>query len=181
MSPLLTTLILLLAGAFFAWTMIRRVVPLLALRRVDRLDRPGERIEGLLRFGFGQRRMVDPEELRPGVMHVVIFAAFLVLGVRTLTLFGMGFAEGFHLPLLAPESPVGLGYAFVKDVMVLAALAAALGFLWRRLVTRPDRITLSWEGTLILGFIAGLMVTDMLFDGAGMIASAEPLSWWAPA
>ena len=181
MSPLLTTLLLLLAGAFFGWTMIRRVVPLLALRRVERLDRPGERIEGLLRFGFGQRRMVDPEELRPGVMHVVIFAAFLVLGLRTLTLFGMGFADGFHLPLLAPESPFGRGYAFVKDVMVLAALAAALGFLWRRFVTKPDRITLSWEGTLILGFIAGLMVTDMMFDGAGMIASAEPLSWWAPA
>ena len=181
MSPLLTTLILLAAGAFFAWTMIRRLVPLIALRRVDRLDRPGERIEGLLRFGFGQRRMVDPEELRPGVMHVVIFAAFLVLALRTVTLFGMGFAAGFHLPLLAPESPFGRGYAFLKDVMVLAALAASVGFLWRRLVTKPDRVTLSWEGTLILGFIAGLMVTDMMFDGAGMIASAEPLSWWAPA
>jgi Fe-S oxidoreductase/nitrate reductase gamma subunit len=181
MSPLLTALLILAAGAFFAFTMLRRVVPLLALRRVDRLDRPGERIAGLLRFGFGQRRMVDPEELRPGVMHVVIFAAFLVLALRTVTLFGMGFAEGFHLPLLAPESPFGRGYGFVKDVMVLAALVASVGFLWRRLVTKPDRITLSWEGNLILAFIAGLMVTDMMFDGAGMLAGQEALSWWAPA
>ncbi|HEX8910391.1 MAG TPA: (Fe-S)-binding protein, partial [Anaeromyxobacteraceae bacterium] len=181
MSPLFTALLLLLAGSFFAWTMVRRLVPLLALRRVERLDHPGERAASLLRFGFGQRRMVDPEELRPGVMHVVIFAAFLVLALRTLTLFGMGFAEGFHLPLLAPDSPFGRGYAFVKDVMVLLALLASLGFLWRRLVTKPDRITLSWEGNLILGFIAGLMVTDMMFDGAGMVAAGEAASGWAPA
>jgi len=181
MSPLLTALMLLVAGGIFAWTMVRRLVPLFALRRVERLDRPGERLEGLLRFGFGQRRMVDPEEFRPGAMHVVIFAAFLVLAIRTITMFGMGFSQGFHLPLLAPESPLGRGYAFVKDVMVLLALVAALGFLWRRLVTKPDRVTLSWEGNLILGFIAGLMVTDMMFDGAGMLAAAEAGSWWAPA
>jgi Fe-S oxidoreductase len=181
MSPLLTVLLLVVAGAFFAFTMVRRVVPLLALRRVDRLDRPGDRLAGLLRFGFGQRRMVDPEELRPGVLHVVIFAAFLVLALRTVTLFGMGFAEGFHLPLLAPTAPLGRLYGFVKDVMVLAALVAALAFLWRRLVTKPDRITLSWEGNLILGFIAGLMVTDMMFDGATLLAHGQPLSGWEPA
>ncbi|HEX9289943.1 MAG TPA: (Fe-S)-binding protein [Anaeromyxobacteraceae bacterium] len=181
MSPLLTALMLVIAGGFFAFTMLKRLVPLLALRREDRTSRAGERVAGLLRFGFGQRRMVDPEELRPGVMHVVIFAAFMILALRTVTLFGIGFAEGFHLPLLAPGSPFGRAYGFAKDVMVLGALVCSLGFLWRRLVTKPDRITLSWEGNLILGFIAGLMVTDMMFDGAGMLAAGEPAAWWAPA
>jgi len=181
MSPLLTALMLVFAGGFFAFTMLKRLVPLLALRREDRTSRAGERVAGLLRFGFGQRRMVDPEELRPGVMHVVIFAAFMILALRTVTLFGIGFAEGFHLPLLAPGSPFGRAYGFAKDVMVLGALVCSLGFLWRRLVTKPDRITLSWEGNLILGFIAGLMVTDMMFDGAGMLAAGEPAAWWAPA
>ena len=181
MSPVLTASMLVVAGAVFAFTMVRRIAPLFALRRVNRTDRPDERAAGLLRFGFGQRRLVDPEELVPGAMHAVLFAAFLVLAIRTVTLFGMGFAEGFHLPLLAPESPLGRSYGLVKDVLVLAALAAALFFLWRRLVTRPDRVTLSWEGNLILGFIVGLMLTDMLFDGAAMVARAEPLSWWAPA
>jgi Fe-S oxidoreductase len=181
MSPVATALLLLAAGGFFTWTMLRRVVPLLALRREDRFDRPGERLAGLLRFGFGQRRLVDPEELRPGVLHVFIFAAFVILALRTVTLFGIGFAEGFHLPLLAPDAPLGRAYGFVKDVMVLLALVAVAGFLWRRLVTKPDRITLSWEGTLILGFIGGLMVTDMMFDGAGMLARGEAASGWAPA
>ena len=65
MGPVLTALMLAVACGFFAFTMLRRLLPLLALRRVDRLDRPGERLTGLLRFGFGQRRMVDPEELQP--------------------------------------------------------------------------------------------------------------------
>src|SRR5512134_1811645 len=175
MSPVLTAVMLLAAGAFFAFTMVRRLVPLLALRPDVRTDRAGERLASLLRYGVGQARMVDPEERRPGIMHVVIFAAFLVLALRTITLFGMGFAEGFHLPLLAPDAPLGRAYLFLKDVMVLAALVAAAGFLWRRLVTKPDRITLSWEGNLILVFIAGLMVTDMAFDGALHLAAGHGL------
>ena len=180
MGPLLTAAMLLVAGGFFGFTMLRRVAPLLALRRVNRLDNPAGRVAGLLRFGFGQRRMVDPEELRAGLMHVVLFAAFLLLALRTVTLFGVGFSEGFHLPLLAPDAPFGRVYGFAKDVMVLGALAAAAGFLWRRLVTKPDRVTLSWEGNLILAFICGLMLTDMMFDGAGMVAAGEPAAWWAP-
>lgn len=166
MSPALTAALLVAAGAFFAFTMLRRLAPLWALRREVRTDRAAERTRGLLRFGLGQRRLVDPEEVGPGILHVVIFAAFLVLAARTITLFGMGFDPDFHLPLLAPDSGLGRAYGFVKDVMVLAALVASLAFLWRRLVTKPDRVTRSWEGTLILLFIAGLMVTDMLFDGS---------------
>src|SRR6266545_4136835 len=51
-------------------------------------------------------------------------------------------------------------------VVVLGALVGVAGFLWRRLVTKPDRVTLSREGVVILLFIAGLMVTEMAFDGA---------------
>jgi Fe-S oxidoreductase len=195
MNPLLTAALLVVAGAFFAWTMARRLVPLLALRREDRLDRPGERLASLLRYGFLQRRMVDPEERRPGVLHVLVFAAFLVLALRTITLFGMGFDAGFHLPLLAEDAPLGRAYLFLKDVMVLAAAAAAAGFLWRRLVTKPDRLTLSWEGNLILLLILGLMATDLAFEGARRIADASvsfgalrldlrgevPFDWAAPA
>ncbi len=181
MDPLLTLAMLLAAAAAFAWTMSRRVAPLLALRREVRTDRVRERLALLLRFGLGQRRLVDPGERRPGLLHVALFAAFLVVAVRTVTLFGQGFVRGFHLPLLAPEAPLGRGYGLVKDVFVLLALAAVAGFLWRRLVTRPDRVTRSAEGLAILLLIAALMVTDMLFDGAGLRARGETGSWLAPA
>ncbi|HSD19266.1 MAG TPA: 4Fe-4S dicluster domain-containing protein, partial [Anaeromyxobacter sp.] len=181
MGPLLTAAMLLVALAFFAFTMIRRVAPLLALRRDDRISRTGERVATLLRYGIGQRRLVDPEERGPGLLHVVIFAAFLVLALRTITLFGVGFSEAFHLPLLGPESALGRAYGFVKDLVLLGALVGVAGFLWRRLVTKPDRVTLSTEGVVILLFIAGLMVTDLLFEGSLILARGESGSAWEPA
>ncbi|BDG03525.1 (Fe-S)-binding protein [Anaeromyxobacter oryzae] len=182
MSFVLTAGMLVVAGLVFAFTMTRRIAPLLALRREDRLDRPGERLRTLLRFGLGQKRLVDPEERGPGLLHVVIFAAFLVLAIRTITLFGVALAgDAFHLPLLAPESELGQVYLFVKDVVVLAALLAVAGFLWRRLVTKPDRVTRSAEGVVILLFIAGLMVTEIAFDGALRVSRGEAATWAAPA
>lgn len=185
MNPLLTAALLLAGLGLFGYSVVTRLRPLLALRREDRRDRAGERVSGLLRFGFGQKRLVDPEELTAGVLHVVLFAAFLVLAVRTITLFGEGFSAGFHLPLLGPGSALGRAYDAVKDVVVWAALVAALGFLWRRLVTRPARVTASWEGTLVVGFIIILMVTEILYEEAGLLGLApgatalvEQVSFW---
>jgi Fe-S oxidoreductase len=179
MSPLLTALLLVAGLAFFARTMALRLAPLRALRKDDRTDRLGERVRALLAFGFGQKRLVDPEERGPGILHVLIFVAFMVLALRTITMFGMGFAgPGFHLPLLGEDSALGQAYLFVKDLVVLGALVGVAGFLWRRLVTKPDRVTLSTEGVVILLFIAGLMVTDMTFDGGLGLAF---LRWGGPA
>jgi Fe-S oxidoreductase len=171
MNPPLTAALLLVGGTAFLVSLTVRLTPLLALRRVDRTSSAGERFRALLRFGFAQRRLVDPEELVPGLLHVLVFAAFLVLGLRTVTLFGVGFSEGFHLPLLDPAGPLGHAYEVLKDVVVVGAMIGAAGFLWRRLVTKPDRLTASWEGTLILGFILGLMVTELCFDRADALAS----------
>lgn len=185
MGPLLTVALLLAAGAVFAWTMYRRLAPLRALRPDVRTDRPAERVRALLRFGLGQQRLVDPGERTAGLLHVVIFAAFVVLGLRTVTLFGMGFAgPAFHLPLLGEEAVAGRVYGFLKEVVVWGALLAAAGFLWRRLVTRPDRVTRSAEGVVILLFIAGLMVTDLVFDAsvggpaAADVAPAGVAAFW---
>src|SRR5512138_156436 len=174
MNPALTAAMLVVALAFFAFTMLRRIAPLLALRKDDRTSRTGERVRALLAFGLGQKRLVDPEERVAGLLHVLVFAAFVVLALRTITLFGVGFSEGFHLPLLAEDGGLGRAYLFVKDLVVLGALVGVAGFLWRRLVTKPDRVTLSREGVVILLLIAGLMVTDMAFEGARLAAGASP-------
>jgi Fe-S oxidoreductase len=181
MSPILTAVLLVVGLAVFARAMVRRIAPLRALRSDVRTDRLGERIRGLAAFGFGQKRLVDPEERVPGLLHVVIFAAFMVLALRTITLFGVGFAEHFHLPLLGEDAPLGRAYLFVKDLVVLGALVGVAGFLWRRLVSKPDRITLSTEGVVILLFIAGLMVSEITFDGALRAAHGEAASVASPA
>ncbi len=177
MAPALTLAMLAAAAAFFSFTMYRRMAPLLALRREERTDRVRERLSVLLRYGLGQKRLVDPEERGPGLLHVVLFFAFLVLALRTVTLFGVGFDPGFHLPLLAPEGALGRAYAFVKDVVVVGALAAALGFIAWRVLRKPARVTRSAEALVILVLIAGLMVTELLHDGGLRVAAGGPLAF----
>jgi len=182
MIPLLTLLMLAASLAVFARSVYLRLAPLRALRREDRTDRPRERLAALARFGLGQRRLLDPEERAAGLLHVLIFAAFLVLALRTLTLFGVALAgPGFHLPLLGPAGPLGKAYGLAKDLAVLAALLGVAGFLWRRSVTRPERVTRSIEGIAILLLIAGLMVTELLYDGARRAAEGTASSWLGPA
>jgi Fe-S oxidoreductase/nitrate reductase gamma subunit len=170
MSPLLTAAMLVVGLAVFANTMVRRLAPLRALRADVRTDRMGERLSALLRYGLGQKRLVDPEERTAGVLHVLVFAAFMVLALRTVTLFGIGFSEHFHLPLLGEDAPLGRAYLFVKELVVLGALVGVFGFIWRRTVTKPDRLTMSTEGLVILFFIAWLMLTDMFFEGGLLLA-----------
>lgn len=181
MSPILTGAMLAAGLGFFAWTMFHRLRLLFSLKREGRFDRPLARVGALLKFGFGQRRMVDPEEFLWGLLHVVIFAAFVVVSLRTITIFGIGFSEGFQLPLLGEHQPVGRAYLFAKDVVVILAFVAAGGFLVNRLFLKPDRLTLHWEGVLILVFIMGLMVTDMMHDGARLARERAAFHPMAPA
>ncbi len=94
MSPLVTSALLLAGLGVFANTMMGRLRSMARLKAVpgNRMDRVGERLFGVLKFGLGQRRMVDREERLPGMMHVFIFGAFVVLALRTVMLFVMGFS-----------------------------------------------------------------------------------------
>src|SRR4051812_49412305 len=95
MNPLLAGAIVFLALAAFTATMRWRLLSMKVLKpdARPRLDRIGERVKALMMFGFGQRRMVDKEEFAPGFMHVLIFASFLAVQVRSLMLITMAFSS----------------------------------------------------------------------------------------
>jgi hypothetical protein len=180
MGPLATSILLVAAGAFFLFTMQHRLRLLAKLKKEKRFDQVGKRLGALLRFGFGQRRLLDPEEILPGAMHALIFLSFLVLSLRTITLFGMGYSESFHLPFLGEDNPVGRGYLFLKDIILVVAFVASSYFILLRALRKPDRMTASWEAYLILFFIAGLMVTDALFEGSVLALAHRPFDAGAP-
>ncbi|HZI07513.1 MAG TPA: (Fe-S)-binding protein, partial [Archangium sp.] len=92
MSPIITGLLLVIGVSVFVMTMAGRIGVLAAMKHENRLDNIPQRAAALLRFGLGQQRMVDPEEFTPGLMHVFIFAAFMVLALRTIMMFVMGFS-----------------------------------------------------------------------------------------
>ena len=57
-------------------------------------------------------------------------------------------------------------YLFVKDIIAGLAVLAIGYYFWLRLVVKPKRLTQSGEALLILGFIAGLMVTEFTFGAS---------------
>jgi Fe-S oxidoreductase len=191
MNPFVTSILLLIGVFFFGFTVAGRTLVLLRARPVNRFDRPLERLRRLLEFGFGQKRMVDPEERTPGAMHVLIFIAFVVLALRTIMMFVMGFSETALHVLSTPthwfwrEHPTWAasfnGYLLAKDLVALGALAGVAYFWVLRARVKPDRMTASKEAYLILGLIGGLMVTEFAASSSHMIAQGAGFSIWEPA
>lgn len=190
MSPIITGLLLAVALSVFVMIMAGRAGVLLAMKGENRLDNIPFRTLQLLRFGLGQKRMVDPEEFTPGLMHIFIYAAFMVLALRTLMLFAMGFSST-ALTVLTDlsdpfwvEQPLLLGlykvYLLVKDVVATLAVLGVAYFIFFRAKVKPDRVTPSWEAYLILGFIGTLMITEFFFGGSHMVAQNGGFVWWEP-
>ena len=163
-------LLMLLVGlGLFARAMYVRTRLLLAGRPETRWDLVGKRARALLTVGMGQSKMF--KEPVSGLLHAFTFWGFVVLGARTTQLFVQAFVPEFALPFI--EAP----YAFAKDITVAIVLLAILGFFWRRLVSRPNRMAYSGEALLILGFIGMLMVTEFLFEGlhyGGLMKAGDP-------
>lgn len=190
MSPILTGLLLVVALPIFVMTMAGRVGVLLSLRHEGRLDHLPKRALALLRFGLGQKRMVDPEEFTPGLAHVFIFGAFMVLSVRTVMLFSMGFSStalevlsDLSHPVWTDAPPLGFAYRaylLVKDLVAFAAVAGVAYFFYLRATVKPARLTRSWEAYLILGFIGGLMISEFLFGGSHVVAQGTGFVAWEP-
>jgi len=169
MNPWLMTLVMLVAWGAFALQITVKLGALTKMAPENRLNEIGRRIGRLFKIGFGQQKLIGRKRERSsGIMHAFIFWGALVIGVRELTLMGEGFVSGFqeYLPFLGSDS--WLGYAYITaytfcEVLVLGLVLVAL---YRRLVPKPDRLELNWEGIYVLLFIVAILLTDLLFDAA---------------
>src|SRR5262245_38232108 len=155
----------------------RRVAVLVGLlakgKPAARWDRVPARVGKVIVYVFGQARLLGGD-FWPGLMHATIFWGFVVLTLGTIEFFGKGATESFFLPFLSDTA----GYLVLQDlfsVFVIAALAYAA---FRRLVTRPRRLTLSAEGLLILGPIGTLMISDLVADAGRIVLRPAPSDHW---
>ena len=171
MNSIAMTSILVAALAAFGWSAVRRWNLLRVGVSIDRMDHLKERLLGVWRYAFRQEKM---DYYSPaGVAHKLIFAGFLVLTVRTLILVGRGYSSSFNLLLLSPTQPLGEVYDFVKDTFAALVLVGVTVFFYYRLIHPQRRMTLHFEGVLILMIIATMMLADMLYDGAGLTLASE--------
>jgi Fe-S oxidoreductase len=169
----------------FGWMMVRRIAPLLRTAPDPRLQRIPERLILVLKVWLAQWR--HPRYLAAGVLHIVLFAGFLVLGARSFQMVMLGFVDGFTLP------GFGQTYGALKDGFSTAVFLAVLILALRRAAFRPARYAVpeklgkdhTPEALLVLGLIATLMVSESLFEASLQAAqvgspSALPLTLtWA--
>src|SRR5579864_2040887 len=161
---ILFALIPLLGIACFSYIVAKRLGPLLRAERDSRFDRPLVRLWRVLKFWLGQWK--QPRYLLAGILHIVLFAGFLILLVHSFSLVMLGIFEHFVMPGFSGR--VGDVYNVLKDyAATLVFLSVAVAAI-RRAVFKPARYAVpakyghdhTAEAVLILTLIAILMVAD---------------------
>jgi len=170
-------LIPLVGIACFSYIVAKRFVPLLRARRDLRFDRPLVRLWRVLKFWLGQWK--QPRYLLAGILHIVLFAGFLVLLVHSFSLVMLGIFEHFVMPGFSGR--VGDAYNVLKDyaatLVFLSVVIAAI----RRAVFKPARYAVpakygkdhTAEAVFILALIAILIVADSLYEASQAAAQSQ--------
>ena len=181
-GPVLATLILFTGLAYFVFTMYDRIGLVLKMKPAVRWDQPMRRLGAVLQFGLGQKRLLDPEERWSGLMHALVFAAFiLTVPVNELTLLVRGYAPNFVLPGMDLAGLPGQTAFFLKDLISILGILASVGFVYKRLVTKPDRLTTTWEAYFILGLIVLVLGSEIVYSADRIINAHELHGWFSPA
>lgn len=168
MSPIAMTVLLVVTLATFAYSAHRRWRLMMVARRPEnRADRVGERVAGVIKYVFGQLRM--PRYPLAGWAHIIVFFGFCVLLLNSIMLWVRGYVSAdsaaYHLWLFGLHQPLGLIYAFLRDIFTVLVIVGVLVFFYYRLVARLSRLTLNFEGVLILLIIFTMMVADLVYEG----------------
>ncbi|HUP26873.1 MAG TPA: (Fe-S)-binding protein, partial [Chloroflexia bacterium] len=144
----------------------------------NRFNNWGTRFKLVGVYVLGQLRMYNRRAYTAaGIAHFLTFWGFLVIQVTSLVLFAQGLFPGLHVPFLN-DNP---GWLLFVDVVQVLVLAAMLTFFWRRLVTRPERLTDSIGALGILGAISLLMISALVLQGIRINLGDEPVGLpWRP-
>ena len=176
-GPILYLILHLLGIACFSYIVAKRLTPLMRAERDLRFDRPLARLGRIAKFWFGQWK--HPRYRTAGVLHILIFAAFIILVTRALTLLALGISDKFVMPGFSGS--FGHGYGIVKDyaatVVFLCMVVAAI----RRVVFKPARYQVPAkfgkgrpvDAIFLLALIAILMVADALFESSKAAGDAQ--------
>jgi Fe-S oxidoreductase len=167
----ITSFILVVGLALFFYIIAKRFLLMSSGNTDFRFDSLKQRVSDLIVYGILQWR--QPRYLWIGILHIMIFWGFVVLALRSITLYGLGFQVGFTLPLLGGS--LGDVYNVFKDVLEIIVLFACVAAILRRAISRPARYEFKHgkahkgHAYLVLGLISFLMVTDIAMDGSAIV------------
>src|SRR5664279_3298952 len=154
----------------FFYIVSKRMAPLIRGERDWRFDRPLVRLERVLQFWVGQWK--HPRYRTAGILHIFIFASFLILATQAFSLLILGVSGNFVMPGSSGE--IGHIYDIVKDyaatIVFLCMIVAAI----RRSVFKPARYAVPKQygkghpvdAIFLLALIALLMASESLFEAS---------------
>ncbi len=171
----------------FVYILARRMIPLAKGAPDPRLDRLGERLKFVGQYWLGQYK--QPRYMLAGVLHILIFAGFLILSVRSISLVFIGVNPDFVMPGLGGF--LGDIYNFLKDYAATIVLVACIVAGVRRGLFKPERYKVppkyghehTGEAIFVLGLIGALMVFESLFAASNVAAQIQhdlPAEFLAP-
>jgi Fe-S oxidoreductase len=175
MKPLLFTLLFASGMGLLGWT-IARLVRFMRVGRPDvQLDHTGERLGSVLIYWLMQKKV--PEKPMDGAPrgftsrhHLIIFWGFLIVTVGTVEMWLNGMT-GLDFSFMPPALYHPLRWT-IDLFNLLVLFAVGFGF-FRRMVVRPRLIPMSLDAGIILGAIAGLMITHFAYHGFRLVAAGE--------
>ncbi len=161
----------------FTFIIAKRLAPIIKAKPDFRFDRPKERIINVFKIWLGQYR--HPRYMMAGVLHIIIFAGFLILSVRSTELVIKGISSSFIMPGLG--GVFGDIYYFFKDYAATAVFFAVIIAAVRRGIFRPDRYIYpksyghdhTNEAIFVLAVIGTLMISESLFEACQVAAEEQ--------
>ena len=176
----MTVVFVVTLGAF-AWSATRRWRLLMVGAPEPRFTLDPEslkkRLTRVLVYAVGQKKMPKNDRYRvAGIAHILIFIAFNVLLLNSVVLWIRGYDAEFDAwGILDRHAPLGMAYSFVKELSAMGAIVGGLVFLYYRVIQKPERMTLGFEGLLILGIIITMMIADYVYVGGDIVREARAL------
>ncbi len=182
LSQLIFTILLITSFSAFGYTFMKIMRVLKAAKKVNRLDRVGERIQTTLLVAFGQTKILRKPVA--GILHALVWWGFLVITVGTAEMMIDGVAGTDRA--LAFLGPVYSVITASGELFAAIIIIAVILFLTRRYITKPKRFTApemkpssKMDATVILSMIFALMVS-LLMMNLGYIKTHTPYSGYYP-
>jgi Fe-S oxidoreductase/nitrate reductase gamma subunit len=163
--------------AAFGWGCYRHYRLWRQGRPTLRLDRPWERVKVLFGHGFGHQRLI--KDAYPGLMHLLIFSAFVVEFIGTSLI-----ALQVDLGRVFLWGDFYLYYSLVLDAFGLLGIIGIAMAAERRYIRKPERLTDTPDDGLALLILFIVFFTGFLVEGMriGATEMSQQPGWavWSP-
>jgi hypothetical protein len=163
--------------AVFGYMLYTRIKPLRKAAPDARWGELGARVPQLIKIWLLQYR--HPRYMLAGVLHILLFAGFLILGLRSTEMALIGIWPDLVIPGM--NGWFGELYAILRSYAATWVLIVALIAMVRRGLVQPARYAVpekygkahTGEAVFVLGMICTLVISESLFEASLVAAQVQ--------